>query len=190
MPLFFILGFVFISFVGAILHFAYDFFNQNKIIAFFVSVNESTWEHLKLALFPTFVWALVGLQFSFNNYAFAVFVAIFIITTLIPIIFYTYFHFTKKSILFVNILSFFVAVASGLFVAFYIMMQNQLSPIFNIIGIVGISLYALCFMLFTFLPPRNFLFLDPITKEYGTKANHGKHHHHHDGYHHKNDGER
>lgn len=167
MLLYCILGFVFISLLGTILHFVYDFFNHNKFAAIFVAVNESTWEHLKLAMLPTFLWAIVGLFFNFNNFAFAVFVALFVMVVTIPIIFYTYTHFTKKPILAVDILSFFVAIALGMLSTCSIMRANEFSPIFGIIGVVGTICFALSFFTFTIFPPHNFLFLDPITKKYG-----------------------
>ena len=52
------LGFVIISVVGTLAHFLYDFSHHNKIVGLFAAVNESTWEHIKIALTPTFLWSL------------------------------------------------------------------------------------------------------------------------------------
>jgi hypothetical protein len=38
-----------------ILHFAYELSNYNQLVALFVPVNESVWEHIKLLFFPMFV---------------------------------------------------------------------------------------------------------------------------------------
>ena len=43
---------IFVCILGTLLHFTYDFFGQNMIIASFSAVNESVWEHLKLLFFP------------------------------------------------------------------------------------------------------------------------------------------
>ena len=58
-----IIGFVFVGVLGVILHFLYEFSGNNLIVAPFSAVNESTWEHLKLAFFPMFTWAII--QFFF-----------------------------------------------------------------------------------------------------------------------------
>ena len=44
---------------GTLLHFLYEWSNENQIIALFSAVNESTWEHLKLVFFPMLVAGIV-----------------------------------------------------------------------------------------------------------------------------------
>ena len=53
-----ILGFIFVAALGTLLHFTFEWSNQNRIVAFFSAVNESMWEHLKLLVFP-FHWPLM-----------------------------------------------------------------------------------------------------------------------------------
>ena len=62
-----IIGTIFIIIVGCLSHFLYDLTNHNKIIGYLAAVNESTWEHLKLVIFPTFLWLIVEYHFYFNN---------------------------------------------------------------------------------------------------------------------------
>lgn len=50
-----IIGIIFISIIGTLLHFMYEFSGHNKIVSLFAAVNESTWEHIKIALTPTFI---------------------------------------------------------------------------------------------------------------------------------------
>ena len=57
--LFLIISIIVISVLGTISHFLYDISNHNKIIGLFSSVNESTWEHIKIALTPTILWSLI-----------------------------------------------------------------------------------------------------------------------------------
>lgn len=170
MLLFAIIGFFAISILGSLFHFVYDWSGKNKVVGFFAAVNESTWEHLKLAFLPTFVWALIGLNFGFNNYATAVFVALFTMLLVIPIIFYSYSHFTKKSVLAIDILSFFIAIGLAMYFAYLIVGMPQLPAAVNTASIYGIIAFVLAFSLFTVLPPKNFLFADPISKKYGFKA--------------------
>ncbi len=47
-----IVRYLILATMGVLLHFAYDWSGQNKIIGLFSATNESTWEHLKLLFFP------------------------------------------------------------------------------------------------------------------------------------------
>ena len=55
---------------GVLLHFLYNWMQQSILIAPFSSVNESTWEHMKLLFFPMFIFALFQSQFfkEFKNF--------------------------------------------------------------------------------------------------------------------------
>lgn len=44
--------FIFISILGVLLHFTYEWSGDNSFVGLFSAVNESTWEHLKLLFFP------------------------------------------------------------------------------------------------------------------------------------------
>lgn len=44
--------FIFISILGVLLHFTYEWSGDNPAVGLFSAVNESTWEHLKLIFFP------------------------------------------------------------------------------------------------------------------------------------------
>ena len=46
--------------LGTILHFTYEWSNENSIVALFSAVNESTWEHLKLLFFPMLITIIIG----------------------------------------------------------------------------------------------------------------------------------
>ena len=52
-------GFVFIVMIGIPLHSGFAWFGQAPAIAWLTPVNESTWEHLKLAFWPAVVYGTV-----------------------------------------------------------------------------------------------------------------------------------
>lgn len=56
--------FLFISILGTLLHFTYEWSQNNAIVGLFSAVNESTWEHLKLLFFPMFFLTLFELFLS------------------------------------------------------------------------------------------------------------------------------
>lgn len=95
----FILGMIFISLAGSVLHFAYEGSGHNKVVSIFSTVNESTWEHIKIALTPTFLWNILDglIYFSNPNYLLAKFLSLLTILLAIPMLFYTYTLFTKKA---------------------------------------------------------------------------------------------
>lgn len=168
-----IIGFFTISILGSLFHFIYDWTNHNKFISIFVAVNESTWEHLKIGVIPTLLWILVGMFLKINNIAVSGFIAILTICLVIPLIFYTYTIFTKP-ILIIDILSFFFAIGLAMFFSYLISKANTLPKPLQIIGIIGTILFTLAFIIFTFYPPKLFLFKDPITNNYGIQGHYYK----------------
>lgn len=51
--------FIFISILGVLLHFTYEWSGDNPAIGLFSAVNESTWEHLKLIFFPMLLLTMI-----------------------------------------------------------------------------------------------------------------------------------
>lgn len=168
MILYLILGFLGISILGTILHFTYELFGHNKFLSVFMAVNESVWEHIKMAIVPTMFWAVIGLFVGgLNNFAFGVFIAILTMQILIPLFFYTYTAFTKKSILAVDITIFYVAIALAMLFAGLVFSAPNLGLLATIIGVVGIVLMLITLPLFTFFPPKCNFFKDPLTQKFG-----------------------
>lgn len=167
-----ILEIIAISIIGTLLHFAYDFSNHNKIVALFAAVNESTWEHIKLSLGATFIISVVDAVYlgSNPNYFLAKCLSLLVLILLIPIIFYGYTHFTKKPILIVDILSFYVAIICSQLLFYYILDLEKLNFVSTYIGTIGTFVIFGFYMVLTLLPIKSFLFKDPITKKYGIKA--------------------
>lgn len=58
-----VVGAILISFAGSLLHFVFELFNGWPPLALTAAVNESTWEHLKLAFWPALVYALIEWRF-------------------------------------------------------------------------------------------------------------------------------
>ena len=113
--IFCLVGFLISCVLGSLAHFFYEWFGKSNIAALFFPVNESTWEHLKLAIFPTLIYFFFGLTFIKSpNYLFSFFIVLLIPIILIPFIFFTYTAFTKSPILIIDILSYFISI----FVAF------------------------------------------------------------------------
>ncbi len=85
----------------------------------------------------------------------------------IPILFYGYKMIFKKSILFIDINIFFIAAFLGE-LTFNLLINNSFSnPFLKHIGIIGLIIIFLIYITRTYVPIKNFLFKDPITKKYG-----------------------
>lgn len=171
-----VIGAIFIIVIGCISHFLYDWSNHNKIVAYFTAVNESTWEHLKLVIAPTFLWLVVEYHFYFDNpnLFFARFISLILMLLIIPIIFYSYTYFTKKSILFIDISSFIISIIIGQFVFSKLININASNSLLNHIGIIGLVIIFFAYIMNTYAPQKNFLQKDPITNKYGIKGHYDK----------------
>ena len=181
-----ILEIIIICLVGTLLHFTYEMSNHNKFVAYFSAVNESTWEHIKIALTPTFIYAILDyFILTGNNFFFGKFICLLTIIIMIPTLFYSYSVFTKKSILPIDVTCFYVTITTSQILSNYIMKLNDLGNIYNvvgIIGIIGIIVIFIMYSLYTYFAPKNFIFKDPITQEYGLEGHpchdHGHKHSH------------
>lgn len=173
-----IIGIIFIALIGTLLHFTYELSNHNKVVALFSAVNESTWEHIKIALTPTFIWTLYdGAVYGINNnYFIAKTASLLVIIFLIPILFYTYKIFTKKSKLPIDIIIFYITIITSSLVFKYILNLKDLPYYITYISLILMFIIFGLYMTLTLLPIKNFLFKDPITNKYGLK---GHSHHHH-----------
>ena len=168
----FVFSIIFISLLDTLAHFIYDLSGQNKIIALFASVNESTWEHIKIALTPSFIWSLYdGFIFGQNpNYFIAKTASLLAIIILIPLIFYTYKSILRKSIAIIDISIFYIAVICSQIVFRYFINLPALGFKFEYLAAVGLFIIFGGYMVLTLQPLENFLFKDPINKKYGINA--------------------
>lgn len=167
-----IIEFIIMSLLGSLLHFTYDISKHNKVVGLFSAVNESTWEHIKIALSAFFVCSIVDGFFwaSMPNYFLAKFFALITIILLMPLIFYGYKSLTKKPILIIDISSFYVVLGVSQLVFNLILNMKLNFPITSYLGILGVFLIFGFYMILTLFPMENFLFVDPITKKYGLKG--------------------
>ena len=159
---------IFVFILGSLLHFTYDWSNGNSIIATFSSVNESTWEHLKLLFFPMLITIIIGMFFFKNNvpnFICSKTIGIIVAILFTVIFFYTYTGILGRNIAIIDISSFFISTILGEFISYILIVNHYKCN--NIISLIILSLLLLCFICFTFNPPKIDLFKDPITNKYG-----------------------
>ena len=163
------IGFGVTSVGGTLLHFLYEWLGGAAWIAPFSGVNESTWEHMKLLFWPTFIFSIVQSFFFRDREDFWCIKlrGILLGLALIPIIFYTYNGAIGKSPDWINIAIFFISAA-----AVYIYetrLFNSEKVICKSQKLAFAALFAIgsLFAVFTFRTPEIGIFLDPLTGTYG-----------------------
>ncbi len=175
------IGIIVIAVVGTFLHFLYELSGHNRFVAIFAAVNESTWEHIKICMTPTILWSLYdGYVYGLNsNYFIGKSLSLLTIILLIPLLFYTYTLFTKKSILWIDVICFYITVIMSQLVFYYFINIYALSFIYTYLSCILLFIEIGAYMFLTFQPMKNFIFEDPISHKYGLKGHTEMDHHHH-----------
>ncbi len=176
------LGIIGIILTGTLLHFLFEFSHHNRFVAIFAAVNESVWEHIKIAMTPTFIWAIIlGFRYGWSDRLLVgLALCLSVIIVMIPALFYLYTAFTKKSILVVDIICFCITIFCSELVFFHFINYYSTFPAFCIVAsIILLIIEIIIYLSFTFFPPSNLFFKDPISKQYGLRGHtHHEHHHH------------
>lgn len=162
-----LLGFGITAVAGTLLHFLYEWTGKAVIVAPFSAINESTWEHMKLLFWPSFIFACFQYPAFKKHTDFWCIKLRGIITglALIPVIFYTYNGAIGKSPDWLNITIYFLSAAV---VYIYETMQFRKKPekartAFNYpeIAFIVLIIIAIIFVVFTFVRPDFVIFKDP-----------------------------
>ena len=155
-------GFFFIGLVGASLHFTYELNNfSSNVVAYFSAVNESTWEHLKMTFFPGLVFTLVEYTYirdKANNYLIAKTASLFLMPFVIVAGWYLYAPAVGRSLYPVDLTLFYIAVFIGQFTSYKLLSRPPLEEKYNSYAKVLFTLMFVAFSMFTFFPPKMFLF--------------------------------
>lgn len=170
----FILSFCCLILFGSLLHFTHDWIKKGILLHIFSALNESTWEHMKLLVAPTILIGIlqyIFLKESYTNLFNSIFILLLVEVTSIPLLFEPLRLLLKKVPFSVTILIFILSILFGLLTQSYFLKENiYLFPeeiaLLLSLGIVGI------FAIFSYYPPKIFLFKDPITGRYGDVKEH------------------
>ena len=163
-----LVGFAVVSIGGTLLHFLYDFTDGAVWTALFSGVNESTWEHMKLLFWPSFIFAIIQSFFCDTAEFWCVKLRGTILgLLLIPLLFYTYNGVIGKSPDFLNIAIFFVSAAIAFIYETVMLTRGNVKCKNPKLAIFTLCLVGFFFILFTFRTPKINIFLDPLTNTYG-----------------------
>lgn len=159
--------------LGILLHFAYDFTNQNRIVGLVAPVNESVWEHLKLILIPFTIFSIAFYFYTkqkFSNMLLATFfgniagmfvtVSLYYLGTML---------FGSENMVF-NIITFVLGVITS-YTVLYLSIYNteflEETKDSSLVGACALSLLIAMFIIGTVYPVRMELTRDPKSSTYG-----------------------
>ena len=159
-----LLGIPFIILVGIALHFAFEWSGYWKPMALLAPVNESVWEHFKLAFWPALLWAFLenAMLDELNARAFwsAKGYALLVTPILIAIIFYSYTAMLGQNIFALDIAAFVIAVVATQLSSAQLLKVNIHTRWRRSIGISLLLCQIVGYSTFTYYPPPLGLFED------------------------------
>lgn len=162
-------GAVFGVLLGSGLHFTYGWSGSAWPAAFFSAVNESPWEHLKLFLYPVLLYAVVeGVAVrDLRRLLFAKLVQQLAGMLFILAFFYTYTGALGVENVFVDILTFVIAMALGYWLSLRLLASPKRAALPAWASAGAMAAIVAFFCVATFAPPHVPLFLDHNTSRYG-----------------------
>ena len=149
-----ILGAVFVSVLGTLLHFAYEFSGENYFVGLFTPVNESVWEHMKLLFFPMLVFSL----FSKEKLSPALMLGTLSGTFLIPVLFYTYTGILGFNVAIIDILIFYISVIFAFYIS-YKSSQNKSFEKYRGFLFSLVLIFTIFFIVFSIFHPNLAIFI-------------------------------
>jgi hypothetical protein len=160
--------------LGSLLHFLFDWTKHNRFVMLFAAVNESYWEHIKIAVWP--VLFLQTTLFVAGGHEYPAFlpaaaIALYALPISMVGLVFAYKMITKRNILWLDIGLFFVVIALGQ--TLFVLVLQELAASAVTIGLSVVFLVGLvaAFLRYTVRPPAEpDVFIDPINKKYGLKA--------------------
>ena len=160
------LGILLVSIVGTLWHFVYDWSGKMKLLGYIFPVNESTWEHMKIAFFPMLFYAIylrMEWKEEWPGVCFATNAGILAGTWLIPIIFYSYQGILGFGMQWMDIATFYIAIVLAYVATFHIINRTgyrEWKIGTNILRILN-ALMLIAFVIFAYYPPSLGIFLEP-----------------------------
>lgn len=154
---------IFTSIVGTLWHFFYEWSGNNKVVGLFTPVNESTWEHMKLAFFPMLIYMIFqaySLKQEYPHILYAGFLSTIAATIAIPVLFYGYTYLLGKNYTPLDILTFYVSAVIGGIVNYFLAGKCKKTDC-QILSVLLMVLFLTAFLLFTYNPPDYPIFTPP-----------------------------
>ena len=158
------MGAAFVILAGTLLHFAFSWSGNFEPLALFAPVNESLWEHLKLAFWPGLFWALLQLA-TIDNVRSRVLpvkgISLLMTNFLIATTFLSYTSIVQSNYLVLDIGIFILAVVAGSAVSGRLLIRSGFPGVLQVFGWILLIFQLIAFSMLTFYPPEGVFFIDP-----------------------------
>ena len=177
-----IAGIIFIIGFGTTLHFWFEWTNYWRPMALIAAVNESTWEHFKMAFWPSIFFGIVEyfcLKINANKFLFGKLLGLITMPIVTFVLFYSYTTITGHHYLWVDVIIFMLSVIAGQYVSYKILVNEKTYPSSTgQLAMVGIVVMIAAFSSLSYYPMKNFIFEHPDGHgEYGILDHYGDHDH-------------
>lgn len=156
-------GIFFTLIFGTLFHFLYEWSNYNTIIGFFMPVNESIWEHMKLVFFPMLLYSLIiipRLKNSWPCIISSMSAGTLLCTVLIPVIFYTATGIIGKHSFLLDIVTFVLSILIAFYTTYRLTLSCRIER-YSFLLYALICIFLIGFVRFSYHPPDIGLFADP-----------------------------
>lgn len=170
----FYFGILFIFLLGFLMHHLYSLCGNSSLIAIIAPVNESVWEHLKLAVLPAIIWWSISYtvlskktELSFTRWFFAFVVALIVCPLIIVSVYYTYTGVFGIHSFLLDLFAYFLGVTISQLVGMHVYQYAKINSALFYLSALIFALLMMAFIIFTFNPPLLPLFWDPLTRRYG-----------------------
>lgn len=157
-------GILFVSVIGTVWHFVYQWTGNHFLAGLLFPVNESTWEHMKLCFFPMSIYSLYmnkKLKKQFPGITSSLLFGILSGTLCIPVIFYTYSGVLGYNFILFDIATFIISVLFSFFITYKFCLSCKLIPYLSILKL-SVLIFTVCFFLFSYFPPDIGIFDNPV----------------------------
>ncbi len=151
------MGVILISGLGIFLHYAYELSDQNQYVALFAPINETIWEHLKMAFYGMIGFALFEYIFigsEHKNFIFAKTFSSLLACFLVVVLYYGYTNFLDPA-LYLDIIIFVVAILIAQIFSYAILRSKLFIKGLNYWGLIILVAASLIFASYTYEPPHN-----------------------------------
>ena len=139
--------------IGGLSHFIYEWTGNNALIGLFFPINESIYEHTKLAIFPLLIFYIYGLKNKPNikKWTFSLLISLFTTILLMPMLYYFYTCSFGFESLIIDILIYFISITCGQMIALHVYNRGTKIPDIKI-SLVLIVTYFILNIIFTIDP--------------------------------------
>ena len=148
-------GYVFVSVLGTLFHFLYDWTGKSIIVASFTAINESIFEHVKLVYFPLLLWTVIEVfifKGEFKSFWYAKAKAFTVGLLLIPVLYYSYTGALGVYADWLNILIFFISGAVAFLVDTKALKDRCNRPLKENYYKAYVLILGVILIIFTFFP--------------------------------------